>query len=195
MIMSCIPLAWQRRCCKKQLKGQGKGRRKDGKITWVTSSKKVPSNMRKMCWFRSSCACQRYHPSLCSPFIYSVVSNDSGSRMWRPWLDCADEQADQGCHCRLLPERRAFAWPSQYNGLDWSYLTLLLHKAQLTSQTGWKQSESYQWYANDWQSKEPSDPKIIAPNISLSEAMVLDSDIFTWNGPYIHWNRHNTVHY
>ena len=29
------------------------------------------------CRFRSSCACASYYPGLCSPFIHSVVSNDS----------------------------------------------------------------------------------------------------------------------
>ena len=31
----------------------------------------------KMHRFRSSCACAKYHPGLCSPFIHSVVSNES----------------------------------------------------------------------------------------------------------------------
>ena len=35
------------------------------------------SNMRKMSRFRSPCACAMYHPGLCSPFIHSVVSNNS----------------------------------------------------------------------------------------------------------------------
>ena len=35
--------------------------------------------MWKMCRFRSSCTCSKYHPGFCSPFIYSVVSNDSVS--------------------------------------------------------------------------------------------------------------------
>ena len=34
---------------------------------------------QKMCRFRSSCICPKYHPGLCSPFIHSVVSNDSVS--------------------------------------------------------------------------------------------------------------------
>ena len=29
--------------------------------------------------FASSCACVKYNPSICSPFIHSVVSNDSAS--------------------------------------------------------------------------------------------------------------------
>ena len=43
--------------------------------------------------FRSSCTCLKYHPLLCSPFILSVVSNDSVSRQWSPWSDCPDAQA------------------------------------------------------------------------------------------------------
>ena len=42
---------------------------------WADSSEKVPSNMRKMRRFRSSCACAKYHPGLFYPFIQSGVSN------------------------------------------------------------------------------------------------------------------------
>ena len=49
--------------------------------------------MRK---FRSPCACAKYHPGLCSPFIHFVVSNESVSGQWWPWSDCADAQADLG---------------------------------------------------------------------------------------------------
>ena len=45
--------------------------------------KKVPSNMCKMHRFRSSYAYAKHHTSLCSPFIHSVVSNDSVSKQWR----------------------------------------------------------------------------------------------------------------
>ena len=31
------------------------------------------------CAFRSSCVCANFHPSLCSPFIYFVLSKDSVS--------------------------------------------------------------------------------------------------------------------
>ena len=41
------------------------------------SSKKVFLNMCKMCRFRSSCTCTKYHPGFCSPFIHSIVSNGS----------------------------------------------------------------------------------------------------------------------
>ena len=34
-------------------------------------------NIHKMCRFRSSCACVKYHQGLCSPFIHSVLSDDS----------------------------------------------------------------------------------------------------------------------
>ena len=47
--------------------------------------------MLKICRFRSSCACIKYHPGLCSPFIHSivsVVSNDSVSSQWESWSDC-----------------------------------------------------------------------------------------------------------
>ena len=46
-------------------------------LTTAASSEKVPSNIRKMRRFRSSCACAEYHPGLCSLYMYSVVSNDS----------------------------------------------------------------------------------------------------------------------
>ena len=57
--------------------------------------------------FRSCCACAKCHPSLCSPVIQSVVSNDSVGGQWRPWSDCylhitddcADAQADLGIRC------------------------------------------------------------------------------------------------
>ena len=45
----------------------------------ASPSENVLSSMRKMRRFRSSCACAKYHPGLWSPFIHSVVSNDSGS--------------------------------------------------------------------------------------------------------------------
>ena len=68
------------------------------------SSEKVPSNMRKLCRFSSSCPCAKYHPGLRSPFIHSVVSNYSVSGQWRPWSDCADAQSDLGLRCPHVPE-------------------------------------------------------------------------------------------
>ena len=47
-------------------------------------AEQVPSNMRKLRRFRSSCACAKYQPGLCSPFIHSIVSNDSVSGQRRP---------------------------------------------------------------------------------------------------------------
>ena len=44
----------------------------------------------------------------CSPFIYSVISNDSFSGRWRHWSDCADSQADLGLRCPHLPEDTFF---------------------------------------------------------------------------------------
>ena len=40
----------------------------------------------------------------CSPFIYSVISNNSFSGRWRHWSDCADSQAGLGLRCPHLPE-------------------------------------------------------------------------------------------
>ena len=58
----------------------------------------------RTCAFQSPCACAKYHPGLCSPFIHSVVLNDSSSGQWRPWSDCADAQADLGLRCPHMPE-------------------------------------------------------------------------------------------
>ena len=53
----------------------------------------------KICIVWLTCTCSRNHPVLCSPFIQSVVSNDSINRQWRPWSDCADAQSDLGLCC------------------------------------------------------------------------------------------------
>ena len=58
----------------------------------------------KMHRFRSFCACTKYHPFLCSPFLHSSVSNDSVCGQWRPWSDCGNAQADLGHHCPHIPE-------------------------------------------------------------------------------------------
>ena len=73
-------------------------------LKWPASSEKVPSNIRKLCIFRSSCACATYHPGLCSSFMHSVVSNDSFSGQWRPWSDCTSAQSDQGLQYPHMPE-------------------------------------------------------------------------------------------
>ena len=62
-----------------------------------------------ICAVGSSCACAKYHPGLCSPFIHSIVANESISGLWRPWSDCADAQSDQGLHCPLMSWRHFFA--------------------------------------------------------------------------------------
>ena len=64
---------------------------------------KVPSLMRKLRRFRSSCTRAKYHPGLCSPFIHSVVSSNSVRGQRRPWSDCADAQADLGLHSPNMP--------------------------------------------------------------------------------------------
>ena len=74
-----------------------------GNLIWTVSSENVPSSMRKMRRFRSSCACAKYQPGLCSPFIHSIVSNVSVSGQWRHWSDCADAQADLGLRCPHMP--------------------------------------------------------------------------------------------
>ena len=48
-------------------------------IVWATSSQNLPSNIHKIGRFLLSCHVQSNHPGLCSPFIHSVVSNDSVS--------------------------------------------------------------------------------------------------------------------
>ena len=40
--------------------------------------------LHKMHRFRSFCPCAKYYQRLCSPFIHSVVSDDSGRGHWRP---------------------------------------------------------------------------------------------------------------
>ena len=60
--------------------------------------------MCKLCRFKSSCSWTEYHPGLCSPFIHSIVSNDSGSRQWRLLSDFTDAQADLGICCLHMPE-------------------------------------------------------------------------------------------
>ena len=58
--------------------------------------------MCKMGRFRSCYVCTKYHIGI-SPFMHSLVSNDSDSRQWRPWSDCTDVQADLGLHCLHVP--------------------------------------------------------------------------------------------
>ena len=46
---------------------------------WIASRKKNFEHAQ-ICGFRTSYARVKYHPGLCSPFIHSVVFNDSVSR-------------------------------------------------------------------------------------------------------------------
>ena len=52
----------------------------DQRRIWIIygsrQAKRVPSNKLKINRFRSSFACAKYHPGLCSPFTHSVVSNE-----------------------------------------------------------------------------------------------------------------------
>ena len=55
-----------------------------------------PYQVKKCLW-----TCKKYvdsdHPAhVQSPFLHSVVSNDSVSGDWKPWSDCAGMQADLG---------------------------------------------------------------------------------------------------
>ena len=68
-------------------------------IIWATQSENVPSSMRNMCGFTSSCACARSHPSLCSPLIHSIVSNESASDSEGPEQTGASAQSVLGRHC------------------------------------------------------------------------------------------------
>ena len=74
-------------------------------INWFVSSKTV-GYLRtcKLCRFRSSYACAKNYPYLCSPFMHSAVSNESVSGQWMFLSDCADAQADLGLHCPHMPE-------------------------------------------------------------------------------------------
>ena len=44
----------------------------------VASREKVPSKMRKMRKFRSSCACAKYHPGICSPLVMILFADSKG---------------------------------------------------------------------------------------------------------------------
>ena len=77
-------------------------------INLAMSREKVPLNICRIHRIRSYCTSAKYNPSLCSPFIHSVVSNDSVHRQGRPGSDCADAQADLGLHC----QHRPIAWCS-----------------------------------------------------------------------------------
>ena len=77
---------------------------------WATPSGNVPSSLRKMCRFTSSCAC-RSHLGLCSPFLHSIVSNKSWQQM--PY-QTAYLQSDLGLCCPWMFGRYIFAWCGWY---------------------------------------------------------------------------------
>ena len=54
------------------------------------------------------------HLGLLSPFIFSVVLNDSVNGQWRPWSDCASVQSAQGLHCPHMTWRHICAWWSSF---------------------------------------------------------------------------------
>ena len=41
--------------------------------------------------------------------LFYIVSNDTVSRQWKPWLDCVNTQADLGLHCPQMPYD-TFSW-------------------------------------------------------------------------------------
>ena len=74
----------------------------------------VCEHAQKICLFKSSCEFSNYHPSLCSPFIHSVVSNarfihsvvsnDFISAQQSPWSNCMAAQADLGLSYLICPK-------------------------------------------------------------------------------------------
>ena len=75
----------------------------------ATPREKVPLKVRKIRRSRPFCACTKYHPGLCTPFIH-VLFNISIDGQWRPWSDCADAQADLGLRCPHDTRWHLFAW-------------------------------------------------------------------------------------
>ena len=65
---------------------------------WAGSSEKVPLRVQNVQIHAKS------HPQLCSPFIHSVLSNDSVSGQQMPRSDCALAQSDLGICCRHMLE-------------------------------------------------------------------------------------------
>ena len=80
--------------------------------TWRPICQYLPGRVKRNSAFehvqmrrrRSYCACAKYNPGLCSPFVCSVISNGSVMGQWRPWSDCADAQADLGLLCPHMPK-------------------------------------------------------------------------------------------
>ena len=66
-------------------------------VIWGAPIEKASFNMHKMCRFRSSYACVKYHTGLCSPLIHSVESNGSVSGLRE-----IPTQSDLGLHLHSL---------------------------------------------------------------------------------------------
>ena len=64
--------------------------------------------MSKRHRFRFILKCTKSHLGFSSPLIHSIVSNDSGSRQWRPWSDYSNAQSDLGLCCLHMPWRHIF---------------------------------------------------------------------------------------
>ena len=52
-------------------------------MSWAVTSEKMPLNMCKMHRLRSTCADTKCHTGFYTPFIHSVVSNDSVNRQMK----------------------------------------------------------------------------------------------------------------
>ena len=50
--------------------------------------------------------------------LFYIVSNDTVSRQWKPWLDCVNTQADLGLHCPQMPYE-PFSWGAGGGGGLW----------------------------------------------------------------------------
>ena len=70
----------------------------DNSIIWALSSETVPSSMRKMCRFTSSCTCAKSHPGICSHFKHYIVSTDSVAL-----IRLCVTQPDLVIRCRHMP--------------------------------------------------------------------------------------------
>ena len=87
----------------------------------------VCEHAQKICLFKSSCEFSNYHPSFCSPFIHSVVSNapfihsvvsnDFISAQQSPWSNCMAAQADLGLSYLICPKTCWYALTNKRAGL------------------------------------------------------------------------------
>ena len=66
------------------------------------------------------CSCAKNHQSRCSPFIHSVVFNNSVSWQWGPWSDCMDFSDNLGLPSLHMPKDM------------FSHSTATLDKSQIT---------------------------------------------------------------